>query len=210
MHQPLAHPGGAGAFRAALPLVLASASPRRLELLGSLGLAFLVDAAQDAEPLPQGGEDPAAFVRRAAQAKARETATRHPGSVVLGADTIVVLDATIMGKPGDAEEAVCMLTRLAGRTHRVLTGCCLVAPDGSEQIFDVDTEVTMRRSSLEELQAYAATGEPLDKAGAYAIQGLGGFLVRRVEGSYTNVVGLPLSRVLQRLIGLGAVVPAPV
>lgn len=197
-----------GAFRSVLPLVLASGSPRRRELLASLGIDFLIDSGNGDEPRPEPGESPEAYAVRASTAKARQVANRHPKAVILAADTIVVLDGDILGKPVDDADALAMLTRLSGRTHQVVTGCCLLTPDSGEERFAVSSDVTMRRSSREELLAYAATGEPRDKAGAYAIQGLGGFLVRRVEGSYTNVVGLPLSRVLERLLVDGVLAPA--
>ena len=199
-------PAGPGAFRALLPLVLASGSPRRRELLASLGLTFRIDPGNGEEPRPEPGEAPADYALRAAKAKALPVAKAHPEAVILAADTIVVLDGDILGKPQDTADAEDMLARLSGRIHQVVTGCCLRTPEGVTELFAVSSDVTMRRSSRAELAAYAATGEPLDKAGAYAIQGLGGFLVRRVEGSYTNVVGLPLSRVLGRLLELGAAV----
>ncbi len=198
---------GPGAFRTLRPLVLASASPRRRELLASLGLDFRIDPGSAEEPRPEPGEVPADYALRAAKAKALPVAAAHGEAVILAADTIVVLDQDILGKPMDTAHAVDMLLRLSGRTHQVVTGCCLRAPEGVNELFAVSSDVTMRRSNRAELAAYAATGEPLDKAGAYAIQGLGGFLVRRVEGSYTNVVGLPLSRVLERLLELGAAGP---
>jgi len=196
-----------GAFRSVLPLVLASGSPRRRELLASLGIDFLIDSGNGDEPRPESGEAPAAYAMRASRAKARQVAERHPKAVILAADTIVILGDDILGKPEDDADALAMLTRLSGRTHQVVTGCCLLTPNGGEECFAVSSDVTMRRSSREELLAYAATGEPRDKAGAYAIQGLGGFLVRRVEGSYTNVVGLPLARVLEVLLSWGVVLP---
>lgn len=198
---------GPGAFRTLAPLVLASASPRRQELLASLGLAFVIDSGNGEEPRPEPGETPEDYALRAAQAKARQVAKNHAGAVVLAADTIVVLDQDILGKPRDVADACAMLARLSGRIHQVVTGCCLIRPQDGERCFAVSSDVTMRRSTRAELAAYAATGEPLDKAGAYAIQGLGGFLVRRVEGSYTNVVGLPLSRVLEALLEWGVIVP---
>ncbi len=205
----LTQPAGPGAFRTLAPLVLASASPRRRELLGSLGLGFSIDPGEAEEPRPEPGEAPADYALRAARAKALPVAAAHPEAVILAADTIVVLDQDILGKPRDAADACAMLARLSGRIHQVVTGCCLVRPQGGEKCFAVSSDVTMRRSHQAELAAYAATGEPLDKAGAYAIQGLGGFLVRRVEGSYTNVVGLPLSRVLEVLLEWAVAAPRP-
>ena len=210
-------------FEARLPLVLASASPRRKDLLASVGLEFEILPVDD-EPQPDPGEEACAYAMRAALAKAEAAARLRPQAVVLAADTVVVLDEddvhdgespgpseTILGKPADESEAMMMLARLAGNTHRVVTGCCLVMPrsrsDQEPMGFYAQTEVEMDPQPLAALMAYAATKEPLDKAGAYAIQGRGAFLVRRVSGSYTNVVGLPLAMVLDRLQALGAVTP---
>ncbi len=206
-------------FEARLPLVLASASPRRRDLLASVGLAFEI-LAVDGEPQPDAGEAPEAYAMRAARAKAEAAATLRPKAVVLAADTVVVLDEddihedespvsceSILGKPADESEAMMMLARLAGNTHRVVTGCCLVMPGREPAEFFAQTEVEMDPQPLAALMAYVATGEPMGKAGAYAIQGRGAFLVRGVSGSYTNVVGLPLAMVLDRLQALGAVTP---
>lgn len=210
------HPqGDTGAiFEARLPLVLASASPRRRDLLASVGLDFEI-LPVDGEPAPEPGETAEAYAMRAALAKAETCAALRPEAVVLAADTVVVLDeqdlqddeSPILGKPADETEAMMMLARLAGNTHRVVTGCCLVMPGREPQQFHAETEVEMGPQPLAALMAYVATGEPLDKAGAYAIQERGAFLVRHVQGSYTNVVGLPLAMVLDRLQSLGAVTP---
>jgi septum formation protein len=211
-----------GVFQATRPIVLASASPRRRDLLASLGLDFAIDPARGEEPLPEPGEAPEAYAMRMARAKAGEVALRHPGTVVLGADTIVVLDGegtegregnpaapAILGKPADREDGLRMLRCLSGRVHRVVTGCCLILPDRPDSaiLFRAVTKVAMPRLRDPAIQAYLATGEPDDKAGAYAIQGLGGFLVERIEGSYSNVVGLPLWEVLERLLALDIVRP---
>ncbi|MEW5774720.1 MAG: Maf family protein [Thermodesulfobacteriota bacterium] len=196
-----------GAFRAVLPLLLASASPRRRRLLGSLGVEFTV-LPGSAEPDPDPGEGPADYALRAARAKAEEAAALRPESLVIAADTIVVLGSEIMGKPRDEAHAVAMLTRLAGNTHQVITGCCLFPPGGNGRkpaTFAAFSDVTMVPATREMLAAYAATGEPADKAGAYAIQGKGGFLVERVSGSYTNVVGLPLAKLCRALLDMGAI-----
>ncbi len=199
--------------------ILASASPRRRQLLGAVGLRFDVIPAQ-AEPLPDPGETPEQYALRAARAKAREVAQAHPECLVLGADTVVALGSELMGKPGSPEEALAMLQRLCGppggpgRTHRVVTGCCFVNPpehpDEGELIvreLTVSTEVLMAVNDPAALAAYAACPEPRDKAGAYAIQGAGGFLVREIRGSYSNVVGLPLAEVLEVLVSYGVIVP---
>ena len=199
--------------------ILASASPRRRQLLGSVGLTFDVIPAQ-AEPLPNPGETPEQYALRAAGAKAMEVAQSHPDCLVLGADTVVALDNELMGKPGSPEEALAMLQRLCGpaggqgRTHRVVTGCCFINPapqpgDGEAEVREltVSTEVRMAVNDPAALAAYAASPEPRDKAGAYAIQGTGGFLVREIRGSYSNVVGLPLAEVLEVLVSYGVILP---
>jgi septum formation protein len=186
--------------------VLASASPRRRELLARTGLAFEVLPADVAEE-PRTGEAPRALVERLAAEKAASVRDRLPATprrVVLGSDTIVALDGEILGKPRDAEHAVGMLKRLAGRTHTVWTGVA-VAETGaaSLRIRSVESRVTLRAAGEAELRAYVAGGEPLDKAGAYALQGEGRRLVSRVEGSETNVIGLPLEETLALLAEAG-------
>lgn len=207
------HTAAAGAYRALAPIVLASNSPRRRDLLGSLGLDFEVCPSNAPEPPPAPGEAPEDYARRMAHMKTMDVAVLYPESVVLGADTIVVLPgaggsasgATVLGKPTDNADALAMLTSLSGRAHKVITGCCLVLPGMAEPTrLAVTTEVTMRASTTAELAAYIATGEPHDKAGAYAIQGLGAFLVTEVRGSYTNVVGLPVAEICQLLLHAGA------
>lgn len=197
-------------FKTLKPLILASASPRRRELLNSLGLAFEVRPARRPEPEFMSGTCPEEFAVLAAAAKAREVAQGHPGAVILAADTIVVVDGDVLGKPGDRAEALAMLSRLAGREHQVITGCCLIARTEAahawpEKCFAVRTRVWMADFGAEVLAAYAATGEPLDKAGAYGIQERAAFLVKRVEGSYTNVVGLPLCEVVLALRQAGII-----
>lgn len=205
-------PAGPGAYRTLSALVLGSSSPRRRELLGSLGLEFEVCPSNAPEPPPLPGEDPEAYARRMARTKTTDVAALYPDATVLGADTIVVLpgepgsDALVLGKPVDEADALAMLARLSGRSHLVITGCCLALPGKVEPLcFAVSTEVVMRASTREELAAYAATGEPSDKAGAYAIQGLGAFLVERVSGSYTNVVGLPVTECAAALLEHGII-----
>lgn len=174
-------------------IVLASASPRRRQLLEMLHLPVLVQPA-DVQEIPLPGEDPERYARRLARDKARAV----PGGLVLGADTIVVLDDAILEKPRDAEDAVAMLRRLQGRTHHVVTAVCLVA-DGIERVRHDRTAVTFRAADDEMLRAYVATGEPLDKAGAYGIQGWGAALVERIEGDFFGVMGLPVRLVLELL-----------
>ncbi|MBN1209602.1 MAG: septum formation inhibitor Maf [Myxococcaceae bacterium] len=186
------------------PLVLASASPRRRELLSQLGLRFTVSAA-DLDETPLAGEAADAYVLRLARAKARAVAERHPGAWVLAADTTVVLGAELLGKPSGPAEAQEMLGRLSGRTHAVYTGVALAGRADSATV--VRTGVTFRALSAGEIDWYVGTGEPLDKAGAYAIQGRGGFLVAAVEGSPTNVIGLPLGETLELLTRAGVPLP---
>jgi septum formation protein len=187
-------------------LVLASASPRRRELLASRGLCFEVMPAEVCERA-RAGESPRALVERLAAEKAiavRARLPREPRRFVLGSDTVVVLAGEILGKPRDAAHAVELLSRLAGRTHTVWTGVA-VAVTGNEaaSVRSVASAVTLRTATREELSAYVATGEPLDKAGAYALQGEGRRFVTRVEGSESNVIGLPLEEALALLAEAG-------
>ncbi|MGH8547570.1 MAG: Maf family protein [Methylococcales bacterium] len=171
-------------------LVLASASPRRRELLERIGLRFVVRAAQVPERrLPD--ESPEQTVRRlAAEKSAQGLADAPQGIPVLGADTIVVVDDAILGKPADAEDGLAMLARLSGREHRVLSAVSIRAREHWQSLSE--THVWFRELAPSEMAAYWRTGEPRDKAGCYAIQGLGGLFVRRIEGSYSGVVGLPI------------------
>jgi len=187
-----------------MKLILASSSPRRAEILANAGLPFSVlSSAVDESPYP--GETPAALVQRLANAKADLVTARAVGpAIILAADTVVVLDDKILGKPSSVEDARHMLQQLSGRTHSVLTGVALVRlPDGERRRFIESTLVHFRPITDEELSSYLATEEPYDKAGAYAIQGQAGRYIPRIEGCYFNVVGLPLSRVLTELKGLG-------
>ena len=180
-------------------LVLASASPRRRELLASLGLEFAVRPV-DLDETYRPGEAAPDYVLRLAREKA--LARAGPGELVLAADTVVVLDGELLGKPSDPEEARRMLARLAGRRHTVYTGVALV--DGGREATEVvASEVEIAPLSAEEIDWYVATGEPLDKAGSYAIQDLGALFVESVEGNYTNVVGLPLPAVYRLAAALG-------
>jgi septum formation protein len=193
-----------------LPVVLASASPRRRELLTLLGLAFDV-APTDVDEAWRDGEPPAAHAERLARAKAE--AGRRPGAVVVAADTIVVVDGDILGKPRDGADAAAMLARLSGREHVVHTAIA-VAWDGRMVSGVEATRVWFRRLDAATIAAYVATGEPLDKAGAYGIQGFGAVLVERIEGDYFTVMGLGLARLVDLFgaLGLryafGAVTPA--
>jgi septum formation protein len=188
-------------------LILASASPRRKSLLQELGLDFEIIEAQ-VEEKPVAGESPQDFVMRAACDKAGDVARENVESWVLGADTVVVHGGRILGKPGDAEEALSVLQTLAGQKHLVHTGFCLM--NGKDDVLIsrvVTTEVWFYPFSRDIAAAYVATGESLDKAGAYGIQGSGGFLVERINGSYSNVVGLPLAEVVEELLRYKVVTP---
>ena len=192
------------------PLILASASPRRRELLASLGVSFEIvpsDADETLEPAPL----PEAVARLALR-KARVVASSRPAAVVLGADTIVVIDGRALGKPADPDDARAMLRTLRGRTHEVMTGIAVVeAATGRFAVDTVISRVRMATYGGAAIEAYVAGGEPLDKAGAYAIQGVGGALVAGLEGSRSNVVGLPLAATaaLLRRFGVAVSVPRP-
>ncbi|MFQ5538109.1 MAG: Maf family protein [Gemmatimonadota bacterium] len=185
-------------------LVLASASPRRAELLRRLGLdAEVMPARVDERFLP--GEEPKGHVARLARAKAEEVRSALPSGpdlLVVGGDTVVVLDDQVLGKPRDEDQAVEMLTRLAGRTHRVVSGVAVAAEWRTYTDVSV-TEVTFCPFGPEEARAYVATGEPMDKAGAYGIQGCGAALVEQIQGDYYTVVGFPVSRLLALLSRAG-------
>jgi septum formation protein len=186
-------------------LVLASASPRRQELLRNAGIAFVVQPADiDEKLLP--GEAPQPYCERLAREKALAVFRSRPHDHVLGADTIVVVDNHILGKPRDHDDAARMLRMISGRTHTVITGVCLVAPgaenpveDSNVQTNSESTLVTMTELSDAEIRDYIATGEPTDKAGAYAIQGIASRWIPRIEGDYSNVVGLPIALVYSML-----------
>jgi septum formation protein len=189
-------------------LILASASPRRRELLAACGMPFqIIPSTIDEHPFPD--EPAAAYVQRLALAKAEAVAQHHPDAVVLGADTIVTIDGLLLGKPQTLDEARQMLNRLRGKMHEVLTGVAVISggmaanPCGQRVSEMVASRVRMRPFTTAAIEWYIATGEPLDKAGAYAVQGLGAALVEWVEGSFTNVVGLPLTETLSLLRRFG-------
>jgi septum formation protein len=188
-------------------LILASASPRRRELLAQLAVPFTVIPANiDESPLP--AEVPRAYTMRLAYAKAQHIAQQFPTAVVLGADSVVVLDQQILGKPRDVEEARHMLTRLSGREHHVLTGVAVLHQAQHFVVRDaVSTLVRFHSLSASVIEPYLATGEPMDKAGAYAIQGAAAAFVASWDGCYTNVVGLPLRRTATLLQAAGLHVP---
>jgi septum formation protein len=190
-----------------MALVLASASPRRRELLQNAGIPFIIQPSQIPE-VPREGEVPQACAERLAREKALDVFRQRPQDFVLGADTIVIVDSQILGKPRDAGDAARMLGLLSGRTHQVITGVCLIAPNRKgSSVEDTRSEitlVTMSELSDDDIQSYIATGEPLDKAGAYAIQGITSRWISRIEGDYFNVVGLPVSLVYRMLQEDGA------
>lgn len=186
-------------------IILASASPRRREILLAAGIDHVVDAA-NVDETPLAGEWPYAYAERLARAKAVAVAARHPLAMVIGADTVVVVGTEILGKPVDAADARRMLERLSDRDHRVLTAVA-VARGAELQSSVAETLVSMRRMSAAEIAAYVATGEPMDKAGAYAIQGGAAGFVQRISGDFDNVVGLPLAVVRQLLSAVGGSYP---
>lgn len=199
-------------FHALQPLILASGSPRRHELLSSVGIPYTVRVPAGEEK-PRPGEAPADYALRAARGKAlgvfSDMGKAARQSAILAADTIVVLNGRILGKPGDNDEALMMIRALAGAKHTVITACCLLV-GGLEDSFYVESTVHMWQAPDELLAAYAATEEPLDKAGGYAIQGPIGFLIRAIHGSWSGVVGLPLAEVVQKLLIHRVVLPANV
>ncbi|HTD23025.1 MAG TPA: Maf family protein [Terriglobales bacterium] len=181
------------------PLVLASASPRRSELLRNAGIAFTVQPAHVDERM-LAGEAPEEYARRLAREKAQAVSQQRPGETVLGADTIVVVDSEVLEKPRDQADAARMLRLLSGRSHRVITGVCVIkAVSSIEDVRAATTEVWMRDLSEEEIQEYVASGEPMDKAGAYAIQGIASRWIWKIVGCYFNVVGLPVPLVYRML-----------
>jgi septum formation protein len=182
-------------------IILASASPRRAELLQQIGLNFSVRPA-DIDETPARDETPEQYVERLAREKALAVAGSSPECLVLGSDTSVVLDGTILGKPTDPADARATLARLSGATHQVMTAVALATEGQCESVL-VITEVCFRQLSTAEIEAYVASGEPMDKAGSYGIQGLGGIFVSELRGSYSAVVGLPLQETAALLAGAG-------
>ncbi len=196
-------------------IILASQSPRRRYLLERAGLRFSVIASKfDENSIPMSPPDD--YVRSLATEKALDIARNYPDSWVIGADTVVVVENRVLGKPASMAEARDMLLRLSGRTHHVLTGFCVCRLSDAKRFTDtVRTDVLFKALTRAEIDWYIQTGEPFDKAGAYAIQGIGTFLVKRINGSYTNVVGLPVCEVIEilireKVIGFDEPHPAPV
>jgi septum formation protein len=181
-------------------LILASKSPRRRYLLEQAGLGFsVIPSYLDENSIPL--SSPKTYVRHLAEAKAKDVSVRYTDSWVIGADTMVFIDDTMLGKPGSRSEARKMLRRLSGKSHQVLTGYCICCQT-ADRLFSetVITEVFIKELTDPQIDWYISSGEPFDKAGAYGIQGIGSFLVKHIQGSYTNVVGLPVCEVLDFLI----------
>ncbi|MBR2053400.1 MAG: septum formation inhibitor Maf [Clostridia bacterium] len=172
-------------------MILASASPRRKELLTSMGVPFEIITA-DTEEAALG--DPRAVVMQNARLKAAAVHKDHPSRMILGADTVVSIDGQVLGKPRDEEDAFRMLRSLSGRQHKVYTGVCLIF-NGKADVRCDETDVYFAPLSDDEIRRYIATGEPMDKAGAYAIQGIAGMYVEKINGSFSNVIGLPTALV---------------
>ncbi|MDA8234550.1 MAG: Maf family protein [Clostridia bacterium] len=186
-----------------MDIILASASPRRKNLLEQIGLSFQVRASGIDEKVATGLE-PGNVAEILAADKARDLARQGIKGLIIGADTIVVQGNDILGKPETREEAEVMLEALQGKSHLVITGVAVIDTfSGRQEVFHETTKVFFRSLTKEEIQAYIASGEPMDKAGAYGIQGLGALLVERLEGCYFNVVGLPLTRLAMTLKGFG-------
>ena len=186
-------------------LILASKSPRRNELLEQAGLTFSV-IPSDFDESTVALSDPDSYVITLAESKAVDISQKHPAGWVIGADTIVLIDRKILGKPGSKEKARDMLQRLSGKTHQVLTGYCICCKKKNRFFSEtIKTDVRFKKLSDAEIEWYIQTGEPFDKAGAYAIQGIGTFLVKSINGSYTNVVGLPVCEVIDFLIKEGVI-----
>lgn len=184
-------------------IILASKSPRRRYLMERAGLEFSVIPSGITEDLVS-TDSPESYARILAEYKAKDVSRTHPDSWVIGADTIVFIDNTILGKPGSPDEARKMLRRLSAKTHQVITGYCICCKAENRFFSDsIKTDVLFKELTDDEIQWYIHTGEPFDKAGSYAIQGLGTFLVKRINGSYTNVVGLPVCEIVEFLINEG-------
>ncbi|WP_366924081.1 Maf family protein [Metallumcola ferriviriculae] len=186
-----------------MKLILASQSPRRKQLLEQLGLSFIISTS-GVEEMMAAGRDPEQLVKELALAKAKDVAAKFSSGVVIGADTLVVLGDEPLGKPSTQYEAREMLQRLSGRMHRVVTGVAVVAVPAQRMMTEcVTTKVKFRELSSRNIEAYLATGEYIDKAGSYAIQGIGALLVEGIDGCYFNVVGLPLVKLAEMLQKVG-------
>ncbi len=199
-------------YKIKIPLVLASSSPRRHELLAQVGLTFhIVPSDMDEEPHNNNGHEPAILTQGCARAKAEvvvERLGRDEDRWFLGVDTIVVLDGGILGKPEDKDAARASLKKLSGKWHKVVTGYCLLNPFTDKELMgSVESKVLIKDLSDSEIESYISTSEPYDKAGGYAVQGIGAYMVQAINGSYTNVVGLPLCEVLGEMARLDIIEP---
>jgi len=188
-----------------MELILASASPRRREILSLLGLDFKVVPPRVEES--KGAGSPYLVARRLAKEKALSVFREHPEALVIGADTVVYFKGKVLGKPKDEEEALKMLKELSGKWHAVVTGVALFYP-GGKRVFHDDARVKFRKFSEEEARHYVKTGEPLDKAGAYGVQGFGAVLVEKIRGNFYTVMGLPVHRLYEELRKLGLSLPS--
>ena len=203
-------------FTTARQIVLASASPRRIELIGALCPGITCVDPGPGEPVPENNEAPYAYAQRAALYKAMAVAAVYPEALIIGADTVVVLpegpveqaalQGRVFGKPASPEQAFAMLQSLSGQAHMVITACALLAPQSQPHIFYDSAIVRMGKWPEQALRAYARSGEPMDKAGAYAVQGQGAFLIEGIEGAWTTVVGLPVPMLGRYLLENGAIV----
>lgn len=197
-----------GPFQALIPIILASGSPRRRELLKGLGIDFEVIVTDEKELGEESGLLPRDLVIENAKLKARAVSKNRPSSLIIGADTCVYIDGKILGKPKNKKEAFFMLNLLSKRWHTVFTGVhCYCHEKGIEKEIVVETKVFLDSFDDEILKAYIDTGEPFDKAGGYAVQAVGGFMIRKIEGSYTNVIGFPMSEVIDILLDINAIKP---
>ena len=195
--------GDGCALTGQIPLILASASPRRVELLAQIGVTPDQILPAHVDEVPLNDERPIDMARRLAEAKAREIQKDHPDACVIGADTVVAVGRRILGKAEDESLARAYLSLLSGRSHRVIGGLAVLSPDGRTVVRAITTKVDFKRLSREEIDGYIASNEWHDKAGAYAIQGRGGAFVKSINGSYSNVVGLAVHDVVNVLKGLG-------
>ena len=187
-------------------IILASGSPRRKDLMTQAGINFNVHVADIDESKVDPGMAPENYVCLLSKIKANAVAANYPDSWSIGADTIVAVGNTILGKPAGHRQAVTMLTQLSNREHSVFTAFTITRPDSNEMVTQVvETRVRFKELSNDEINWYAGTGEPYDKAGGYGIQGIGAFLVKNISGSYTNVVGLPMCELIDTLVSLGAI-----
>ena len=192
-------------FHTEQTIILATGSSRRHDFFQQLGIEFEICPAEIDET-PFSDEDPEKYALRLAEGKAAAVAAEHQGAWVIGADTVVTLDGHILGKPHDSEQALAMLAQLSGHTHRVITAYSLICrAQNISVVRAATTEVKFHSFPASVLEGYIRTGEPMDKAGAYGIQGIGGFLVKEVCGSVSNVIGLPLSEVVEELLSHGVI-----